>query len=104
MAERFASERMPDGVRASWVARRRGTDPVLEAVISSAGMIIADHPVDVTADPPVPPRSDDYLHYRPARMTASLLPLPARNSIFNRSPHLPTISKSLPNSGTHATK
>ena len=26
-------------------------------------MIIANQPIDVTADPPVPPRSDNYLHY-----------------------------------------
>ena len=38
---------------------------------------------------------------RPGR--AALLPLPTRNSIFNRNRHLPTISKSLTNSGAYAT-
>ena len=64
LAERFAAERVPGGVRGSGTDRRPGTDPVLEAVTSPAGtVVVAGQPVDVTADPLVPPRANAYLHY-----------------------------------------
>ena len=67
-------------------------------------MIIADHPIDVTADPSVPPRSDDYLHYGPARMTAPLYLFPPEIAssigvvIYQQSPSLYQIAaRMLPN-------
>jgi hypothetical protein len=44
------------------VARRPEPTGVQSATPSAGMMIIANQPID-SADPPVPPRSDNYLHY-----------------------------------------
>jgi hypothetical protein len=47
-------------------------------------MIIANQPIDVTADPPVPPRSDNYLHYTGDVGGALGVRRPHRGAIPNR--------------------